>query len=123
VIKDVCEKLEIQKLVVDFLQCLFDRERLDSIGNIIKVFKDHSDRLLGRVDVLVKCAVDLNKTEQKNLSGELKALLGKEVNVEFITDPELLGGFVVKASNSIYDYSIKGHLEHLEEKILKMRIK
>jgi ATP synthase F1 delta subunit len=58
------------------------------------------------------------------LSGRLKASLKKitskeEVDIEYVHDPSLLGGFVVKIGSAMYDSSLKGQLRLLKEELIK----
>ncbi|PIW58946.1 MAG: F0F1 ATP synthase subunit delta, partial [Candidatus Omnitrophica bacterium CG12_big_fil_rev_8_21_14_0_65_50_5] len=45
--------------------------------------------------------------------------LNKSVELNFKTDPSILGGIVFKIKDQVYDYSIKMQLERLREQLIK----
>lgn len=60
------------------------------------------------------------KPDLKNrLKKSLESITAKEVDIEYINDPELLGGFVVKIGSTMYDSSLKGQLRLLKDELIK----
>jgi F0F1-type ATP synthase delta subunit len=49
----------------------------------------------------------------------LKQITGKEIDLEFVMDPSLLGGVRIKVGSTMYDSSIKGQLGLLRDKLIK----
>jgi F-type H+-transporting ATPase subunit delta len=41
------------------------------------------------------------------------------VDIEYVSDPTLLGGFIVKVGSTMYDSSIKGQLRLLKDELIK----
>ena len=40
-----------------------------------------------------------------------------DVKIEIVKDPALLGGFILKTGDDEYDWSLKGRLSRLEQKL------
>lgn len=43
----------------------------------------------------------------------------KDVNLRLVMQPELVGGFVLKAGDTEYDYSLKGQLNKLQQAVVR----
>ena len=57
--------------------------------------------------------------EQKNvLQNRLEKILNKKVRLNFKIDLELVGGFIAKVGDTLYDASIKHQLELLKKQFL-----
>jgi F0F1-type ATP synthase delta subunit len=53
------------------------------------------------------------------LKGSLKKLINKDVDLDYVLDPSLLGGVLVKVGSTMYDSSIKGQLRLLKDELIK----
>jgi F0F1-type ATP synthase delta subunit len=49
----------------------------------------------------------------------LKKLIDRDVDLETVLDPSLLGGVLVKVGSTMYDSSIKGQLRLLKDELIK----
>ena len=88
---------------------------LDSIG---KRFLELRDEYLGIANVMVTSATEFS-TEQKNvLKNKLEKILDKKVSLNFRTDQKLVGGFIAKVDDTLYDASIRHQLELLKKQFL-----
>ena len=43
----------------------------------------------------------------------------REVDIEYVMDPSLLGGILVKVGSTMYDSSVKGQLRLLKDELIK----
>ncbi|NUM61278.1 MAG: F0F1 ATP synthase subunit delta, partial [Ignavibacteriaceae bacterium] len=76
------------------------------------------DDHLGIANVFITSATDFS-TEQKNvLEAKLEKILDKKVRLNFKTDLNLVGGFIAKVNDTLYDASIKHQLELLKKQFL-----
>jgi F0F1-type ATP synthase delta subunit len=46
-------------------------------------------------------------------------LIERDVDIEFVLEPSLLGGVLVKVGSTMYDSSIKGQLRLLKDELIK----
>ena len=63
--------------------------------------------------------VELNPAHLERLKAALKKLIDKDVDLEMVLDPSLLGGVLVKVGSTMYDSSIKGQLRLLKDELIK----
>lgn len=65
------------------------------------------------VEVTVTSAVELSAAQKNHYAEALAKRLGREVHLSCQTDPELLGGAVVRAGDLVIDGSVRGGLAQL----------
>ena len=53
------------------------------------------------------------------MKSSLKEITGRDIDIEFVIDPALLGGVRIKVGSTMYDSSIKGQLGLLRDKLIK----
>ena len=71
------------------------------------------DNALKRVRVTVTTAFPLTGELSARLQTKLEELTGREVEMNVIEDPTLLGGIVVRVGDTLYDGSIKTQLNNM----------
>ena len=95
------------------MRLLNDRNRLEELPNLARVYRDMVDAKLGRVRSKVTSAVALTADQQKKLADSLKALTQKEVVLETAVDPALIGGATAQVGSMLYDGSLRAQLAEL----------
>lgn len=60
----------------------------------------------------------LSGDQKQRLAGQLGQALGKTMELTYRTDPEILGGVVVRVGNRIFDASVTTQLRRFKEKAL-----
>jgi F-type H+-transporting ATPase subunit delta len=66
----------------------------------------------------VVSAHPLSSDQKKRLAGQLGQALGKKMELSYRTDPEILGGVVVRVGNRIFDASVTTQLRRFKERAL-----
>jgi F0F1-type ATP synthase delta subunit len=56
---------------------------------------------------------------ENQLKQSLKQVTGRDIDMEFILDPALLGGVRIRIGSTMYDSSIKGQLRLLRDKFIE----
>lgn len=102
----------------NFLKVACKYERMDLIPEIFAAYDrycDEQDRILSAV---LTC-VELPSDEQlKNMEAFLcKKYEASKARIESQTDSTLLGGFVLRTGSDEYDWSLKGRLDRLGQKL------
>ncbi len=59
--------------------------------------------------------------QKKKLKENFEKLLKKKVKFNFVIDPGVVGGFVAKVGDTVYDASLKNQLGNFKEAISKRR--
>lgn len=117
----VIEKLfrgKCSDLVVDAIQVLNNKGRLELLGAVAESFRLLHEDLRGQVDIEVTTAVPLTNTHRKGLRELAKSKTGKEANLVESVDPSLLGGIVMRIGDEKFDMSVSMQLERIGELLM-----
>jgi len=114
--QDICQgQLEGESL--NLLKLLIENGRLEFAPQIAELFENYKAEDEGYVDVDVITAYALTKAEEQSFATSLKKKLNKTVHISTFVDTSLIGGFLVKAGDSVIDGSISGQLQQLAKRI------
>ncbi len=72
----------------------------------------------GIVGAEVTSARELPDAERKEFEKTLEKLTGKDVQITFVVDPEIIGGAVTRIGSNVYDGSVKTKLETLRQELI-----
>lgn len=72
-----------------------------------------------RSKAVVASPVEVGEDYAEQLLQSLKRVTGRNIDLEFVIDPSLLGGVSIKVGSTMYDSSIKGQLGLLRDKLIK----
>jgi ATP synthase F1 delta subunit len=97
----------------NFVQALAEARRLDCLPEISALFDGYKDDAEGIADVTVTSAAPLDAKQQQTLTAALTRRLKREVRLHCTTDPELLGGAVLRSGDLVIDGSVRGRLERI----------
>jgi F-type H+-transporting ATPase subunit delta len=111
-------KDKISGETMDFLKFLIEKKREDLLGDIASKFLSLRDELLGIVNVDVTVAADLIDEQKEEMRRKLESVLNKKIRFKFVTDPGLVGGFVAKAGDTVFDATIMHQLDRLRKQFL-----
>ena len=68
--------------------------------------------------LFVTTAVDFSNEQKNVLQNKFEKILNKKVRLNFKTDIKLVGGFIAKVDDTLYDASIIHQLELLKKQFL-----
>lgn len=105
--------LDLDVLTTKFLGVLAQNRRLAKLGDIVRAFATLTAAHRGEVSADVTSAHPLSAEQISALSAKLKERLGRDVSVNLIIDPAILGGLVVKVGSRLVDSSIRTRLNTL----------
>ena len=101
------------------MKFIVEKNREDLLESIVSKFLDLRDKKLGIVIVQVRSAVPMTDAQKKKLRESYEKLLNKKVRFDFAIDPSVIGGFISKVGDTVYDASLKNQLEILKKRFLK----
>jgi F-type H+-transporting ATPase subunit delta len=117
---EIATRLQLSKLTRDFLTLLAEQGRTTHLDAIVAAFQDLRDAAAGRVRARVRTTVALSDAERTALAGRLGRVLGgKQIVLEAVVDPALLGGFVAEIGSLLVDGSLDGQLARMRERLVK----
>ncbi len=68
-----------------------------------------------RTEAIAYTAVELSEDQRKDLKAALEKRFGKEIDIEFKVNANLIGGVVVEMDGMRIDYSLKRRLKEIKE--------
>lgn len=101
-----------------FIGFLEQRDRLALIAAICSAFADLYRDHRGIVQVTVTSAMPLPAEQQQRIEQAMRQRLGREPETTVVVDARLLGGFKVKAYDTIYDCSLLTQLDSLKKRMI-----
>ncbi len=112
-IKGIAAAMALDPLTSNFLGVLAANRRLASLPTIIRDVRALAAARRGEITARVTSAHPLSKAHQSALVKKLKAGLGREVSLDMIHDPAILGGLIVRIGSRMIDSSLKTRLDQL----------
>lgn len=112
-------KNKISEDSLDFIIFVVNKNRENLLNNIIEQFLEMRDQELGIARVEVKTSFDFTDEQKEKLKQKLENILNKKTHLKFVTDKTIVGGFIAKVGDTVYDASIKHQLELLRKEFLQ----
>ncbi len=119
ILKQVAEKVKLSEKSLKFIIHLCDTRAIAALSEIIKSATAIYLEKKRRAKATVLTPVEISKSHEERLKASLKKLIEKDVDIEFVMEPSLLGGVLVKVGSTMYDSSIKGQLRLLKDELIK----
>ncbi len=107
---------------LNFLRFVIKKGREDHFINILEKYLALRDEHLGIVNVNVKTAFTFDDDQTKALEKNFEQKLNKQVRLNYSIDDTIIGGFIAKIGDTVYDASVKHQLELLKKKFLEGEI-
>src|SRR5262245_54678867 len=112
------ERLRFSPATVNFLKLLIDRDRLGFYESVLRHYRELTDEALGRVRVYVHVLDPLGEAATKKLQKILEKITQRKVLLEMESDPNILGGMVIKIQDMVFDGSVRSALHRMKEKMM-----
>lgn len=115
ILEAILEKLGDDRTTRNFCCLLADKERLASLGEIADWYSLMLDDARGILRGRVSTAVKLTPARQDEIKETLGKKFGKDIELTFRVDPEILGGMVLAVGDKVMDSSLRAQLGALRE--------
>ncbi len=119
VIKQIAERLKISDNIVKFILNLTELKLILYLSAIIRIATSLYLEKKKRAKAVVTTPIEVRKDYENELKSSLKKLIDRDVDVEYVIDPSLLGGILVKIGSTMYDTSVIGQLRLLKNELIK----
>jgi F-type H+-transporting ATPase subunit delta len=106
----VLDRAGIGGLAAKFLKLVTANRRLFAVRDMIKAFRALVARAKGEATAEVTVAEKLKDEHVEALRAALKAVSGKDVDLDIKIDPAIIGGLVVKLGSRMVDSSLRTKL-------------
>ena len=110
-------KLKMSEVAVRAIAMLVRFNRVTDISAILEGLTVYVNDALGVAVVEVRSAKTLSPDEMSKLAAVLSRKTGRKVELDVVTDPKLLGGFVARIGSEVYDASVSGKIEKFRESL------
>jgi ATP synthase F1 delta subunit len=119
VIKSLSDRLKLSEYTVKFILHLSDVGVIVALPDIIRIATNLYLEKKKKAKAIVVTPIQISKDNENVLKASLKNVTDRDVEVEYVIDPSLLGGILVKIGSTMYDTSIKGQLRLLKDELIK----
>jgi F-type H+-transporting ATPase subunit delta len=117
---EVATRLGVSTLVRDFFALVAARGRAAQLEPMLTAFREDMDRELGRARARIRTAIALTADQKTALQSKLaRALNRRQVVLDEVVDPTLLGGFVAESGSVIVDGSLDGQLARVRQRLAR----
>jgi F-type H+-transporting ATPase subunit delta len=109
----------IYKDSLDFLNFVITKGREDLFTEILEKFDNLKDEHIGSVKIDVTTAFIFNDEQKIQLQQKFESYLKKKARLTFKVDQNLIGGFVAKVGDTVYNASMIHQLGLLKKQLLQ----
>lgn len=118
VLGKLLELVKAPTLATHTMRLLVERGRGIYIESVAREYRAMLDAKLGRLRAKVTSAVPLDEASLNKIQNQLAAATHKQVSVEKVVDPKILGGVVAQVGSMTFDGSLQTQLELLRRQLL-----
>lgn len=105
-------------IFVDFLKQVCENHRMQNIMDILESYNIYYNEANG---IVVAKFYYVTMPDEEQIAGIKKYICrqyhAKTAEIVFEKDASLLGGFLINVNNTEFDYSMRGRLTHLKQKL------
>jgi F-type H+-transporting ATPase subunit delta len=117
VLEAMAQRLGESPVTLNFLRVLLANYRMPLLEEAVEAYRKIANDRLGIVQVNLSSASDLSEAERESVAVRFRELTGKQVEIEFRIDRELLGGILAQIGSTVYDGSVRGNLARIREQL------
>lgn len=118
VLEGLLEKAKPSKTTANFLRVLLRNSRLMELDDINEKFASVLEERSGVVSANITSARPLTDKQKAEFQKNLAKMTGKQVNLNFNIDENIIGGVVTRVGSTVYDGSVKTQLENLKRELI-----
>jgi ATP synthase F1 delta subunit len=119
VIRGISDKIKLSEETVKFTNYLSELRAILSLPDIIRIATNLYFEKKKKAKAIVMTPIEISKEYENTIKSSLKKVTERDVDIEYVLDPSLLGGLVIKVGSTMYDTSIKGQLRLLRDELIK----
>lgn len=105
-------KNEVVSGVMDFLQTLEDESVVSEVAHKL----NQEDKTKAKSNTaIITSAASIDEEDKKKIEKKLNSEFNRNLEFSYKEDKSILGGFIVRVGDFVYDNSIKGQLENFKQ--------
>jgi len=111
--------LKISNSTEKYLRMMITKNHLIALRETIESLVNLYNERKNKAKAVVMSPIPLENKYIDRLKKALGSITGRDVEIETLVDPSLLGGFIVRIGSMIYDSSLKGQIRLLRAALVK----
>ncbi len=116
-------KGRIDDKLFSFLELLVNKGRYNYLEEILDYFVSRVKEHLRIGQASVTSAIEIDEEMKKRIKEKLLSTTDyKEIEIEYITDPSLIGGMVIRIKDRIVDNSVRTKIENISRDLHKIQL-
>ena len=115
----ICSKFNFNELFTKFLKFLINKRKLFYIKKILTDFLSICSIQRGEITAKLTTAKELDQKEIENIKNSLTENFGSNLKLNFVHNPDLIGGLIIQVGSIMIDTSIKSKLQKIENKMIE----
>jgi len=119
VLDKILEMIQLSPIVTNFINLLFDKQRIDGVLQINAVYQQLVDQLENISRAKVTTATPLDEEMIDRIRQALEKITGGTVVLEVADDPKIIGGIVAQVGDLVLDGSVRTQLQSLKETLIR----
>jgi F-type H+-transporting ATPase subunit delta len=119
VLKQFAQKMKLSDYTIKFVMYLSELGIIPALSAIIRFATNLYFEKKKKAKAVVMTPIEIRKDQEDSLKSSLKKIIDRDVDIEYVMDPSLLGGILVKVGSTMYDTSIKSQLRLLRDDLIK----
>ena len=112
------EKMHLNREVRNFIAVLMRNSRLHAFNEVLAAYRREINLRSGIADATVTSARKLDDAERQAVEQQAASLAGRQIRAIFQEDSALVGGMILRIGSTVYDGSVRGRLERLQEQLI-----
>lgn len=107
----------IPDYILYFLKILCEKRRISLLADCIKEYKELYDASEHTSVAKITSAIELTEEQKKRLELKLEKLIKKNIIMEYIIDPKIMGGISIETEGRVIDGSLRRCLQEVKDVI------
>lgn len=108
---------EAKKVMIHFVRLLLRKGRIDYLEDILALYPKLHDAKRGVLKGTLTTVHPLDREVLARLKSKLEAEVGRTLELTYLEDPEILGGFIFSTGTTLIDASVQRQLDELGERL------
>ena len=118
VLEAIGQRLGASPVALNFLRVLLANYRMPLLEETVQAYRKIAYDRMGIVQVTISSASALSPAEQESVAARFRGFTGKQVELDFRIDRDLLGGILAQIGSTVYDGSVRGSLARIREQLM-----